>query len=406
MEKLYRKDNNGKPTVWWAEPIDDFTISVHYGRVGGVITEEIYSIDKKNIDIEVISRYNEKRKKGYLGITEIKDDSVGSSPVEDKDLSSPLLLAYLTKYLKDNRTNTNNGALLPMLAKTYDGKFFSKVPLGIGQWKINGLRCFISAYQSDDIFNSIRLKFQSREGIYWNTLNDLEDYLLVMIPQEFLKRMIDENIILDGELYLPGYSVNQINHFVKDATCYENKLIQFWCYDLAMENANQGNRIGILEDNFYEYRFTCNNISKHLNNTNRIVLLDTYHVHNNDEAIKYRNEFIKLGFEGLILRNPKSEYEFGRRRVKVMEKFKLGTDGIFIIKDIYQERKRHLPIILCYNDINDEVFKTKFSLPVDEQAMILANKLKYIGRKVFITFGERSGVNKVPSHITEVKLID
>ena len=271
MEKLYRKDNNGKPTVWWAEPIDDVTISIHYGKVGGVITEEIYSIDKKNIDIEVISRYNEKRKKGYLGITEIKDDTMDSSPIEDKNLSSPLLLSYLNKYLKNNRSNTNNGALLPMLAKTYNGKFFSKVPLGIGQWKINGLRCFVSAYQSDDIFNSIRLRFQSKEGIYWNTLNNLEDYLLVMIPQEFLKRMIDENIILDGELYLPGYKVNQINHFVKDATCYENKLIQFWCYDLAMENANQGNRIGILEDNLYKYRFTCDNISKHLNNTNRIV---------------------------------------------------------------------------------------------------------------------------------------
>ena len=90
------------------------------------------------------------------------------------------LLAYLTKYLPEYRT-TADGSLLPMLAKVYDNtnnKLFNKVPDFIAQWKINGLRCFVSAEINEDIFNTVRLKFQSREGTYWNSLGNLEDYLL------------------------------------------------------------------------------------------------------------------------------------------------------------------------------------------------------------------------------------
>lgn len=39
--------------------------------------------------------------------------------------------------------------------------------------------------------------------------------------------MIEEHYILDGELYLPGHSVNEINHFVKDPTCKKINLFNF-----------------------------------------------------------------------------------------------------------------------------------------------------------------------------------
>ena len=293
-----------------------------------------------------------------------------------------------------------------MLAKSYTGKVWDKVPVMIGQYKINGLRCFISAeYNNGDMFKPIKLRFQSREGIYWSTLSNLEEYLLTVLPEDLITAMIEEQWSLDGEIYLPGYTVNQINHFVKDANCVENKALQFWCYDLAVPEMSQSNRL-VLIDKYLDNRITnFHDYKEHLNNDKRLIRLPSIFITNDNEALKYRDEFIGLGFEGLILRNPSADYQYGRRRVGYMEKFKSATDGKFLIVDIYKEPKRELPIILCQNDVNTAKFETRLSATHEYQQMILRDKHLYIGKHLFVEFGERSGVEKVPFHIKKTQII-
>ena len=66
MNKLYRRNNNGVPTVWWAE-LDSGTnsITVFYGLVRGNIRKEVYAVTQKDGKKELESRYNEKIKQGY-----------------------------------------------------------------------------------------------------------------------------------------------------------------------------------------------------------------------------------------------------------------------------------------------------------------------------------------------------
>ena len=66
MNKLYRRNNNGVPTVWWAE-LDSGTnsITVFYGLVRGNIRKEVYAVTQKDGNKELESRYNEKIKQGY-----------------------------------------------------------------------------------------------------------------------------------------------------------------------------------------------------------------------------------------------------------------------------------------------------------------------------------------------------
>lgn len=397
MNKLYRRNNNGMPTVWWASfNSDTNSIAVFYGLVRGNIRKEVYAVTQKDGQKELESRYNDKIKQGYQYLNEICDMH-DRPPVEDEN--SLELFNFLNTYLPKDLSNGNSNLLLPMLAKTYSGNVWKKVSCMYGQYKINGLRCIITAYTQNDMFKPIRLRFQSREGIIWNTLENLSDYLLYIIPANIIKDMIDGYVALDGEIYLPGYTINQINHFVKDANCVENKLLQFWCYDIMMEG-DQAHR------NMYRYHIkkptSFNSIEEHYNNKERLIILHNKYITNDNEAIDARNHFINLGFEGLILRNAKTDYQYGRRRANYMEKFKDAAEGDFIILDIYKEKKRDLPILLCKNDINNEKFETRLSVSHIVQQEVLFDSQSYIGRTVHIEYGERSGVARVPFHIKTV----
>lgn len=142
---------------------------------------------------------------------------------------------------------------------------------------------------------------------------------------------------------------------------------------------------------------------QHLRNNNRFVLLPSTTVTTEMEALSERNNYIDLGFEGLILRNPYVEYACGKRSPKYMIKYKSVKDGVFTIVDIYPEDKRDIPLIKVKNDINDTTFEVHINGTFEYQKDILKNRDKYINKQLFITFGERSGVNQVPFHVKEVR---
>lgn len=395
---LYRRNNFGQPCVWYARPLDYNSIEVFHGIIGKTITKDIIYISREPRE-EITSRINAKLKVGYKNLWDIKDNV--QFPVEGE------LLSYLDKYLPIHRT-TADGTLLPMLAKVYDNtnnRLFKKVNNYIGQYKINGLRCFISAYHNNnDLFGTIRLKFQSREGTYWNSLHVLESYLLDIFPKKLIDAMIEEHYILDGELYLPGHSVNEINHFVKDPKCKENKFIQYWCYDAIIDDTPQYRRLDILGQVFENKTYEFTSLNNHLNNKERFIYINNYTIENEDDAVKYRNLFIDLGFEGLILRDPDKEYQIGKRNFSMI-KFKDVMEGSFKIIDIYPEGiSRNIPLFLCKNDINDETFEVHINGTLKEQERYLFFRDKFIDKTLHITFGERSGVYRVPFHVKTVRL--
>ena len=136
------------------------------------------------------------------------------------------------------------------------------------------------------------------------------------------------------------------------------------------------------------------------------MLLESIEVSNINEAMMARDTYIDLGFEGLILRNPSAEYQFGKRN-QAMFKFKKVDDGKFIIVDITSEHKRSdLPLFVCRNDINDELFECSINKPQDVQREMLIHKEKYIGKYMQVEFRARSGINKVPFHARAINVVD
>lgn len=406
INALYRRNNQGKPCVWYISkmPKSDVAIEDYFiihGIIGtnNKINISYLNTSQKNTDNEIQSKINEKRKKGYKYLNELKDNN--ELPKFEE------LLSYLNAYLSNDRTD-GNGKLLPMLAKTFDitDKTFNKRTY-ISQPKINGVRCFISAHRNtNDLFKPISLQFQSREGIIWKTLNYLEEVLLELLPKNVLNDMVEEEYILDGELYVPDLTINMINSAIKNPNIRENKWIQFWCYDLAIENMPQVSRLHYLQRNLYRYDL-INDLKSHKENLSKLIMVNTdFHFNNDvDAAIRSRDEYINQGFEGLILREDNGEYQFGKRNATML-KFKRYTDGKFEIVDIHPEgNKRNIALITCKNDINDYTFECHVGGTLDYQEYVLNHKDEFIGKYMFIKYGERSGVNRVPFHITSTTII-
>ncbi len=397
---LYKRNANGKPIFWQIRNICDNIVEVCYGLVGREGHIETYSTYRKVAD-EMKSAINSKRKEGYKELSELYDNA----PKSCDDLVA--IYEYLNTYLPKFNTH-EDGRFIPMLCKTLeDNKPFEKHSYS-GQWKINGERCIITAFKDDDLFQDIHLNYRSREGVDWtDKLKYLDEYLLPKIPKTILDMMIEESVGLDGELYLPGYNINDINSFIKNAELPQHYKLQYWMYDICIPDMSAIARYSTLETNFRRFIPQTMNKNIHLNNTERLILLPNYSVQDFSEAVCYRDEFIDMGFEGLVIRDNSASYQFGGKRNQSMMKFKRKEDGKFIIVNIIPEGKRtNLPKFVCRNDINDELFEVTLNKPQIEQEEILIHKSNYIGKYLaLVEYRERSGVKQVPFHSKIIELI-
>ena len=402
MITLYKRNSNGKP-LFWTIDARKADIKVQYGIVGKEGRVE-YITTHRNLQDEINSLIKAKRKEGYKELQDLYDNA-------PKLINPNNLYDYLNNYLPKFNTHAD-GAFIPMLCKTLeDNKPFEKGTY-FGQWKINGERCIITTEVEKGLFETIKLHYRSREGVDWtDKLSYLDDYLLPCIPDEIIDIMTEEGVALDGELYLPGYGINEINSFIKNTEVPQHYKLQFWLYDICIENMSAKNRQNHIDDFLLGkvHRSSIHTKAEHLNNTDRLVVLPNFDCSNINEAILRRDTFISLGFEGLVIRKSDAEYQFGGRRNNSMLKFKKKEDGLFEIVNIIPEgiKRSNLGKFVLKNDINNELFECTYNASHSAQEEILVNKDKYIGYyKALVEFRERSGISQVPFHAKCVKLIN
>ena len=398
--KFYKRNAQGKPIFW---EISDSTnkIVVTYRLVVKLgHTTEIRT--NRQLNEEIKSQIIAKQKEGYKALSDLYDNAPDYFK-NDKDL-----INYLNTYLPKDNTHAD-GTFIPMLCKTLeDNKPFTKSEY-FGEYKIDGERCLITAYKDNGLFDNIYLKYHSRHGIDWtDKLSYLDEFLIPIIPNYFLNMMIEEGIALDGELYLPGYGINEINSFIKNTELPQHYKLQFWCYDLAIDSMPAIDRYTTLETAFNTKVYDFQSKNGHLNNKERFILLPSFNnIHCIEDAIRQRDYFIDLGFEGLVIRDTKADYQFGGKRNNSMLKFKRIEDGKFLIVDIVPEgiKRKNLPKFICRNDINDELFECTINKKQDVQEEYLINKDKYIGKYMKVEYRARSGVKQVPFHAKGIDII-
>lgn len=395
MATLYKRNAQGKPIYWHIEKHNINGIVVDYGLVGRSGHTQYITTARKESD-EIKSLIAAKRKEGYKELKDLYDNS-------PEYIDGNSLWDYLNTYLPKHNTHSD-GKFIPMLCKTLqDNKPFEKSSY-FGQWKINGERCIITADKSNDLFQTVKLYYRSREGVDWtDKLSYLDDIIIPKLNTFILEMMIYEGVGLDGELYIPGYGINEINSFIKNTDIPQHYQLQYWLYDICIENANAYSRNKLLTKNFAMYLPLIKSKEDHMKNQERLVLLPSTSINDITEATTARDNYISWGFEGLVIRANNAEYQFGGKRNNSMLKYKKKLDGYFNVVAI-KEDKRGLPIFTLKNDLNDELFDATINLPQDKQRFYLQIKESCIGKKGLVEYRERSGVKQVPFHSKLIKI--
>jgi DNA ligase-1 len=203
------------------------------------------------------------------------------------------------KYATSLKLLRESKLVLPMLAVDYHERFNSVDYPALGQPKMNGVRCL--AHKASESV----VEYTSREGKTFLTLEHLTPPLLE-------KMVTGER--LDGELFTREIPFEDIVSAVK--RLQENTLLlQFWVYDIV-SNATFSDR------------------TKHVRRAGLkapLITVPSIPIKDEEEMLSLHKQFVKNGFEGIIIRNKKGTYLQGPGRSKNLQKYKDMKDDEYKI---------------------------------------------------------------------------
>ena len=305
FKTLVSKDSKGKIRVVEIsyegnETTRIYTIYRYTGQFEGKMTKQPEIIvDRgkatRNIHEQVELQFNA-LVKGYKdkGYIELKNEIDNYSSEE------------LYKLFGDAPAGTN-GVVKPMLAKQADK--VTKTDIFNKKWiasrKIDGLRCII--YLGDDG----KLHTSSRGATNYDSA------MFEILTHPSLIKLFKNNkgLMLDGECYHHGYTLQQINSIARTQKVAKDlEILQFYWYDIVDLNTTFKNRLvrmnsiaTELKEYGSEIGWEPDRIFK--DNELRIQFVPQIEVSGWDNMMKLHNEYVSEGWEGLVIRDPERPYK-------------------------------------------------------------------------------------------------
>ena len=219
-----------------------------------------------------------------------------------------------------------NGVVKPMLAKQADK--VTKTDIFNKKWiasrKIDGLRCII--YLGDDD----KLHTSSRGA----TNYDSAMFEILTHPALIKLFKNNEGLMLDGECYHHGYTLQQINSIARTQKVAKDlEILQFYWYDIVDLNNPFKSRLAKMKSIAEELKEYGSEISWNPDrifkeNELRIQFVPQVEVSGWDNMMKLHNEYVSEGWEGLVIRDPERPYK-PNGRTNDMIKIKVYKDDCF-----------------------------------------------------------------------------
>ena len=224
----------------------------------------------------------------------------------------------------------SNGVVKPMLAKQADKvtntKIFDKEWLA--SRKIDGLRCII--YLGDDG----KLHTSSRGATNYDSA------MFEILTHPALIKLFKNNkgLMLDGECYHHGYTLQQINSIARTQKVAKDlEVLQFYWYDIVDLNNPFKSRLAKMKSIAEELKEYDSEIGWEPDrifkeNELRIQFVPQVEVNGWDNMMKLHNDYVSEGWEGLVIRDPKRPYK-PNGRTNDMIKIKVYKDDCFKVID-------------------------------------------------------------------------
>ena len=231
----------------------------------------------------------------------------------------------LYKLLGESPTGSN-GVVKPMLAKQADKvtktTIFNKT--WIASRKIDGLRCIIYLGDDDKLHTSSR------------GATNYDSAMFEILTHPALIKLFKNNkgLMLDGECYHHGYTLQQINSIARTQKVAKDlEVLQFYWYDIVDLNNPFKSRLAKMKsiaEELKEYGseigWDPDRIFKE--NELRIQFVPQVEVSGWDNMMKLHNEYVSEGWEGLVIRDPERPYK-PNGRTNDMIKIKVYKDDCF-----------------------------------------------------------------------------
>lgn len=325
MDILVTKDNKGKTRVVeisyeWDDAQHGFVIRRKTYQYGGKVTVQpeiwIYKGKvKRTVSEQARLEYNSHLKK-------YTDKGYKLLPSSIKINNAVAVEAFVEEHLGNGVTDSN-GFKKHMLAKQADKvatSVFDKIKYWYSSRKIDGVRC--SFYWKDG-----EVRTASRGG------GDYDASTSFMRHNPKLIQFFEEHpdIVLDGELYKHGKSLQQISgaaRLEKDTAGMD--WLEYYIYDVMDSTKTFEERLDILHDITDELNLGFNPEREWDDGELKFQIVPQETVVGWANIQKLHDKYVGEGFEGIVIRDPSKVYNFGGR-TNAMIKVKMYKDAEFEI---------------------------------------------------------------------------
>lgn len=309
LPTLYKKTSTGAIEQWrvWTEGADILT---EYGHVNGKLQQARERAVPKNV-----GRANE------------------TTPEQQAELQAK---ADWTKkiqrngYVEDAKRaeageTDQEGGIAPMLAKPHEDVASKLVYPALMQRKYNGVRC-IADYQD----GVVTLWSRKREQMAVPVPHIIEAVQKLLAGRE-------GRILLDGELYLHGWSLQKIASYVRQKKAPKDgfEQIEFHIYDHPSHEGTNEERQRALTDLL-------------TGADHPLCAVPAILVNSTEEAWKAHDKWVQDGYEGGIGRNRAAKYQAGKRSAD-LQKFKRFMETEFAVVDSRLGKGKYegIPVLRC-----------------------------------------------------------
>ena len=299
---------------------------------------------------------------------------------------------YCENLDSENSESLKKIIVRPMLANTFSFDTYKsksrsfKIPLPLYiQKKYDGIRCI--SYIKDN-----KVILESRKGIEFQNFSVLKDQLYKLFEK------LPKNFYFDGELYTDKLDFETISGLIR---LHEKKItqkdidlvnkIEYHIYDYV----DLDNESCIYKD---RYIFLTDFLSSKINSESLCKKVDSIMIENLDDIKTYHDNFVKDGYEGIMIRDMNGIYEINKRS-KYLQKFKEFLEEEFKIIGFHEGSSDEKGSVIwnCVTKDNQE-FSVRPKGTFESRKKLFDEGDKYIGKLLTVIFQEYSseGIPRFP----------